>query len=96
MGYLALAKQVEAELKMRKQEGTLSWSPPPTPKGADVNPALLEAEAVLFRLWWRTLPDKPLARQNWAAEIAYYAAQKGFSGPFIETLKVRIADLWRE
>ena len=79
MGYLPLVKQVEAELKMRKRGVAGSLSSPPTPKGADVNPELLETEAVLFRIWWRTLPDQPLARRNWAAEVAYYAAQKGFS-----------------
>jgi len=63
-----------------------SEDPPPLP-------ALLNAEEVLFRMWWRTLPNKPMARENWAAEIAYYGAQKGLSRPFLEALKAKVKDL---
>ncbi len=80
---------------------TLSPSPPSSPCGSSLgevptSPAILEAEEVRFRLWWRTLPNKTMARQNWAAELAYYAAQKGLSKAVLEALKARVEDLWRE
>ncbi len=71
----------------------LSPSSPPEQSYRVISPALVEAEAILFRLWWRTLPNKTMARQNWAAELAYYVAQKGLSRPFLDALKARVRDL---
>ncbi len=75
-----------------------SPSPPSSPTWepsgeAPILPAVLEAEEVLFRLWWRTLPNKTMAREDWEAECAYYGEQKGFSRPFLEALKTRVKDL---
>ncbi len=77
---------------------TLSPSPPSSPSESasgesSISPAVLEAEEVLFRLWWRTLPDKTLARQQWAEEVAYYGEQKGLSTSFLDALRARVKGL---
>ncbi len=94
MSYLALAKQIEGKLHRHKQEVIAATLPSSISSDAEVNPALLEAEEALFRLWWRTLPNKTMARGDWAAEMAYYGRQKRFSEPFLAALKTRVKDLW--
>lgn len=94
MSYLALAKQVAARLDQQKREGLASLPHVLGSLGvSEIDPALLQAEETLFRLWWRTLPNKTMAKESWEAEVAYYSAKKGFSEPFLEALKARIGDL---
>jgi hypothetical protein len=103
MGYLELAKWVEARLR-RENEGLEPEAPP---KGSaestlspervslkvEVNPALLEAEETLFRLWWRTLPDQAMAWRAFRQYVAYYCREKGLSLAFEEALVSKVADL---
>ncbi len=60
------------------------------------DPALLEAEEELFRLWWRTLPDKISARKRWVDIARYYGRAKGLSNAFINALLVKVQDLAEE
>ena len=82
MSYLALAKQVEAGLRRQRQERVPPSSSSPTPHDAGLDPALLEKEEALFRLWWGTLPNKTTAREDWEAEFAYYAAKRASRSHF--------------
>ena len=62
-------------------------------EASPISPALVEAEEILFRLWWQTLPNKTMARQDWDSELAYYGAQKGLSKAFLNALKAKVQDL---
>ena len=66
------------------------------PTASAFDPALLEAEEALFRLWWRTLPDKALARSRWADHVEYYGQSRGLSNALITALMTRAQDLSAE
>ncbi len=54
----------------------------------------LDAEEALFRLWWRMLPDKNLARRRWRTTLNWYCQEKGFGPETLKALKRRVRDLW--
>ena len=92
---MSLLKALLFGEKTENFPGISSPSPPSSPPRFSSEepppvPALLDAEEVLFRMWWRTLPNKTMAKENWEAELAYYGAQKGFSRPFLEALKAKV------
>lgn len=95
---MSLLKALLFGEKIETCPGISSPSPPSSPpwsssEEAPISPAVLEAEEVLFRLWWRTLPNKTMAKENWEDELAHYGAQKRFKKPFLEALKARIQNL---
>lgn len=57
----------------------------------EVLPAL-EAEEPLYRLWWRTLPDKALARRM-DGHLAYWGRERGLSAEALDWLRGRVRDL---
>ena len=51
-----------------------------------------KAEEHLYRLWWRTLPDKALARRM-DGHLTYWARERGLSTEAAEGLRDRVRDL---
>jgi len=95
---MSLLKALLFGEKTENFPGISSPSPPSSPPVASsgeapISLAVLEAEEVLFRLWWHTLPNKAMAKENWAAEVAYYGEQIGLNPAFLEALKARVRDL---
>ncbi len=60
----------------------------------ELDRADLDAEEALFRMWWRTLPDKGLAQRTWCSTLSWYCQEKGFGPEMLEALKQRLRDLW--
>ena len=54
-------------------------------------PHLIDEEA-LYRLWWRTLPDKTLAREH-GGHLAYWQRERNLSDAALAWLRGRVADL---
>ena len=52
----------------------------------------LVAEESLYRLWWRTLPDKALARRL-DGHLAYWGRERGLSEGALAWLRGRVGDL---
>lgn len=52
----------------------------------------LAAEEQLFRLWWKTLPDKPLARAR-GGDLAHWQRERGLSDVALAGLRARVRDL---
>lgn len=57
------------------------------------DPSLLQAEEVLFRLWWQTISDKALARQAFDQEVHWYCSRKRLALAFEAALTRLLADL---
>ena len=75
--------------------GDLSTEPPASPPVTRQERwAELVEEEALFRLWWRTLPDKSLARRRWRSTLNWYCQEKGFGPETLKALKRRVRDLW--
>ena len=75
--------------------GDLSTEPPASPPVTRQERwAELDAEEALFRVWWRTLPDKNLARRTWHSTLTWYCQEKGFGPETLKALKRRVRDLW--
>lgn len=68
-------------------------SPAPLPVTPQEKQADLDAEEALFRVYWRTLPDKALARRTWPSEVRWYCGQKDLNGWVEEELVWRCEDL---
>ena len=64
--------------------------PPSTPQECLAD---LDAEEALFRVYWRTLLDKPLARRTWPSEVRWYCQQKGLDAETLAELEQRCRDL---
>ena len=58
---------------------------------AESFPNLAEEEA-LYRVWWRTLPDKPLARAC-GGDLAHWQRERGLSAAALAGLRTRVRDL---
>ena len=52
----------------------------------------LVAEEALYRLWWKTLPDKDLARRC-DGHLAYWQTERGLSADTLTWLRSRVSDL---
>lgn len=60
---------------------------------APTEPApVLEAEEALYRIWWRTLPDKALARRS-DGHLPYWGRERGLSVETLDWLRGRVKDL---
>ncbi len=70
-----------------------SESPVPPPMTDPERFAALDEEEALFRVYWRTLPDKALARRTWPSEVRWYCGQKDLDGWVEEELVRRCEDL---
>ncbi len=79
------AREVPAS---RYQDLHLTLSPTDLGRLAD-----LDAEEALFRLYWKTLPDKARARRTWPSEAQWYCQQKGLDAQIMEKLEHRCQDL---
>ncbi len=55
--------------------------------------ATLDAEEALFRTYWKTIPDKTLARRTWPSELRYYCRVKRLGVEVAEDLEKRCRDL---
>ncbi len=55
-----------------------------------------DLEEALFRRYWATLPDKPLARRTWPSEVQWYCERKGLTAEIMPELVRRCQDLRRE
>lgn len=53
----------------------------------------LDVEEAIFALYWRTLPDKALARRTWPSELRYYCLERDLGPEMLEALERRIRDL---
>lgn len=52
----------------------------------------LGAEEQLFRLWWKTLPDKALAQAH-GGHLAYWQRERRLSDAALAALRARVRDL---
>jgi len=52
----------------------------------------LASEEALYRLWWKTLPDKALARRT-DGHLAYWGRERGLDGEALSWLRGRVGDL---
>jgi hypothetical protein len=52
----------------------------------------LAAEEALYRVWWRTLPDKALARRT-DGHLAHWQRERRLSDAALATLRARVRDL---
>ena len=76
--------------------GDLSAEPfAPPPVTRQERWAELDAEEALFRVWWRTLPDKNLARRTWHSTLTWYCEEKSLELEMQEALQQRVQDLWQ-
>ncbi len=77
--------------------GDLLLEPPaPPPVTAPEHLATLVAEEALFRVYWRSLPDKDLARRAWYSTLKYYCSEKELGPESMEALERRCQDLREE
>ena len=72
----------------------LMLEPPAPPPVTDPERlATLDTEEALFRIFWKTLPDKSHARQTWPSELRYYCRVKRLGVEVAEDLEKRCRDL---
>ncbi len=55
--------------------------------------AHVDEEEAFFRTYWKTLPDKTLARRTWPSELSYYCRVKRLEVEMMEQLEKRCSDL---
>jgi hypothetical protein len=72
---------------------TLPEHPASSPTTDSERLAALEEEEALFRLYWRTLPNKTLARRTWPSQVRWYCEQKGLGQEMMDALNWRCRDL---
>ena len=77
-------------LRQRKPE-ILALLQKPAAAPNEMVPTLADEEA-LYRLWWRTLPNKPLARRA-DGHLAYWQRERRLSDKALMWLRGRVADL---
>ncbi len=70
-------------------------APAPPPVTPFARLADLDVEEALFRIWWRTFPDKNLARRRWRSTLSWYCQEKSLEPEMRETLQQRVQDLWQ-
>jgi len=92
-------RQVEAKATGSLAKGSnfafrKTAAPPPMTRQEWI--ASLDEEEALFRLYWRTLPDKVLAWRTWPSEIRRYCEQKGINVDVKAELERRCRDLWED
>ncbi len=68
-----------------------SLAPPPVTDPERL--ATLDTEEVLFRVFWKTLLDKTLARQTWPSDLRYYCRVKRLGVEVAQQLEKRCRDL---
>ena len=74
--------------------GDLSTEPPASPPVTRQERwAELVEEEALFRLYWKTLPDKARARRIWPFDVRHYCRAKGLGLEVLEELERRCQDL---
>ena len=67
--------------------------PAPPPVTLEEKEADLDAEDALFRMWWGTLPDQPLARRCFHSYVVFYCQGKGLGKEIEWELERRCQDL---
>jgi|MudIll2142460700_1097286.scaffolds.fasta_scaffold23847_4 hypothetical protein len=85
-----LTPEIRDLLRQRKLE-ILALLQKPVAAPIELLPSLANEEA-LYRLWWRTLPDKKLARDN-GGHLVYWARERGLSQESLAWLRGRVNDL---
>jgi hypothetical protein len=85
-----LSPEVRDLLRQRKAE-ILALLQKPVAAPTEILPSLADEES-LYRLWWRTLPDKRLAREH-DGHLAYWARERGLDPESLAWLRRRVADL---
>ncbi len=77
-------------LRQRKPE-ILALLQKPVAAPTEMVPSLADEES-LYRLWWRTLPDKKLARAH-DGHLAYWGRERGLDSEALGWLRRRVSDL---
>lgn len=85
-----LTPEVRDLLRQRKRE-ILALLQKPVAAPTEMLPTLADEEA-LYRLWWRTLPNKPLARRA-DGHLVYWQRERRLSDETLMWLRGRVADL---
>jgi hypothetical protein len=73
----------------------LEKPPKPCVVAPTKHPPAFAAEEMLYRLWWKTLPDKAMARQM-NGHLKYWGVQRNLSEEMMAGLKERVRDLLEE
>ncbi len=76
--------------------GTMRLEDPPVefhPPSMVTDTKALDTEETLFRTYWKTLPDKALARRTWPSDVRYYCQAKGLGLEVLEELERRCRNL---
>ncbi|OGB92207.1 MAG: hypothetical protein A2Z31_00040 [candidate division NC10 bacterium RBG_16_65_8] len=85
-----LTPEVRNLLRQWKAE-ILALLQKPVAAPTEILPTLRDEEA-LYRLWWKTLPDKKLAREH-DGHLAYWCRERGLSAESLDSLRGRVRDL---
>jgi len=86
----AIGPDVRALLLEHKSE-ILELLQKPVAPPTEMLPSLVDEES-LYRLWWRTLPDKKLAREH-GGHLAYWGRERGLDAEALAWLRRRVSDL---